>query len=293
MPQQSKAKWASLKVGILAMVAMAIVTVLVFLITGHTNPFASKTSVFTYVSDSASLAEGAPVSLNGIPIGKVKSIILSGSKELGRTVRIDLQIPAESFQPGPTLASGEIGIQQFFSVALGRDSYFLILDFCVRIAYPAQPVPDGEAMLKTALLDLAGEWPTYGYRRLTAMMRRLGWPVNANRVRRWMDELGIHGAPPVRKKRTTNSNHAFPRYPNLVKDLEITRPDQVWVADITYIRLRREFVYLAILMDVLLLRLAARSRFAESGCPRACGQINPDDLALEVARLVDCETWDL
>ncbi len=118
------------------------------------------------------------------------------------------------------------------------------------VYYPASPVPDDEAMLKTALLDLAGEWPTYGYRRLTAMMRRLGWLVNGKRVRRWMDEVGIHGAPPTRKKRTTNSNHAFPRYPNLVKDLEITRPDQVWVADITYIRLRREFVYLAVLMDV-------------------------------------------
>jgi transposase InsO family protein len=82
------------------------------------------------------------------------------------------------------------------------------------------------------------------------MLRRLGWPVNAKRVRRWMDELGIHGTPPTRSKRTTNSRHAFPRYPNLVKDLEIRRPDQVWVADITYIRLRREFVYLAVLMDV-------------------------------------------
>ncbi len=118
------------------------------------------------------------------------------------------------------------------------------------VYYPARPALADEAMLKTALLDLAGEWPTYGYRRLTAMMRRLDWPVNAKRVRRWMTELGIHGAPPTRTKRTTNSNHAFPRYPNLVKDLEITRPDQVWVADITYIRLRREFVYLAILMDV-------------------------------------------
>jgi putative transposase len=118
------------------------------------------------------------------------------------------------------------------------------------VYYSAQAPLADEAMLKTALLDLAGEWPTYGYRRLTAMMRRLDWPVNAKRVRRWMDELGIHGAPPTRTKRTTNSNHAFPRYPNLVKDLEITRPDQVWVADITYIRLRREFVYLAILMDV-------------------------------------------
>ena len=118
------------------------------------------------------------------------------------------------------------------------------------IYYAAQGPDADEAMLKTALLDLAGEWPTYGYRRLTAMMRRLGWRVNAKRVRRWMEELNIHGAPPTRKKRTTNSNHTFPRYPNLVKDLEITRPDQVWVADITYIRLRREFVYLAVLMDV-------------------------------------------
>jgi transposase InsO family protein len=115
--------------------------------------------------------------------------------------------------------------------------------------YQAQPAID-EAMLKTALLDLAAEWPTYGYRRLTALMRRLGWRVNAKRVRRWMEELGLTGAPPARRPRTTDSNHPFPRFANLVKDLEILRPDQVWVADITYIRLRREFIYLAVLMDV-------------------------------------------
>ena len=114
--------------------------------------------------------------------------------------------------------------------------------------YQAQP--DEDRRLREALIELAGQWPTYGYRRLTAMMRRLGWRVNAKRVRRWMDELNISGAPPTRKRRTTNSNHDYPRYPNLVKDLEITRPDQGWVADITYIRLRREFVYLAVLMDV-------------------------------------------
>jgi putative transposase len=117
------------------------------------------------------------------------------------------------------------------------------------VYYTPQPGPD-EAMLKTALLDLAGGWPTYGYRRLTAMMKRLGWRVNAKRVRRWMDELGLAGAPPVRKTRTTDSGHAFPRYPNLVKGLKIRRPEQVWVADITYIRLRDEFVYLAVVMDV-------------------------------------------
>jgi putative transposase len=117
------------------------------------------------------------------------------------------------------------------------------------VYYEPRPVLD-EAVLKTALLDLAAEWPTFGYRRLTAMMQRLGWPVNSKRVRRWMEELNLTGAPPARTTRTTNSRHEFPRYPNLVKDLEITYPDQVWVADITYIRLRREFIYLAILMDV-------------------------------------------
>jgi putative transposase len=115
--------------------------------------------------------------------------------------------------------------------------------------YTARP-PLDEAAVKTALVDLAGEWPTYGYRRLTAMLRRLGWPVNGKRVRRWMDELGLCGAPPARTTRTTNSRHPFPRYPNLVKNLEVLGPDHVWVADITYVRLHREFVYLAVLMDV-------------------------------------------
>lgn len=118
------------------------------------------------------------------------------------------------------------------------------------VYYARHPYPDDEAMLKSALLDVAGEFPTYGYRRLTRMLCRLDWPVNSKRVRRWMAELGINGTPPARKHRTTDSRHPFPRFANRVKDLEIQRPDQVWVADITYIRLRREFVYLAVLMDV-------------------------------------------
>jgi transposase InsO family protein len=117
------------------------------------------------------------------------------------------------------------------------------------VYYKPRPEID-EAMIKTALLDLAAEWPTYGYRRLTVMMQRDGWPVNSKRIRRFMDELNLTGAPPARKTRTTNSQHDFPRYPNLVKDLKIQHPDQVWVADITYIHLRREFIYLAVLMDV-------------------------------------------
>lgn len=119
----------------------------------------------------------------------------------------------------------------------------------------APPPPPDEAELRGALQRLAGDWPTYGYRRLTALLRREGRLVNAKRVRRLMAELGIQGERPVRRKRTTDSNHDFPRYPNLVEGLEVVRPDQVWVADITYIRLRREFVYLAVLMDVFTRRV--------------------------------------
>lgn len=128
---------------------------------------------------------------------------------------------------------------------------------CRLLAFPrcqlyraAEQRPDPDADLRQALVRLAGEWPTYGYRRLTAMLKREGFAANSKRVRRLMDEEGIHGLLPVRRKRTTNSNHAFPRYANLVEDLEVVRPDQVWVADITYIRLKQGFVYLAVIMDV-------------------------------------------
>ncbi len=60
----------------------------------------------------------------------------------------------------------------------------------------------------------------------------------------------VEGKAPVRRRRTTDSRHDFPRYPNLVVGLEVTRPDHVWIADITYVRLREEFVYLAVVMDV-------------------------------------------
>jgi transposase InsO family protein len=104
--------------------------------------------------------------------------------------------------------------------------------------------------LRAALLDLAGQYPTYGYRRLTALLKRADWTVNHKRVQRLMAEMGLQRAVKWRKKRTTNSQHDFPRYPNRVGGLDITRPDQVWVADITYVRLAHDFVYLAVIMDV-------------------------------------------
>jgi transposase InsO family protein len=107
-----------------------------------------------------------------------------------------------------------------------------------------------DAALRKAIEEIAGEWPTYGYRRVTAELGRSGWVVNGKRVRRIMSEMGLEGKTYRRKRRTTNSDHPFPRFANLVFGLEITHPDQVWVSDITYVRLRREFVYLAVIMDV-------------------------------------------
>ena len=115
--------------------------------------------------------------------------------------------------------------------------------------HPAPPTSD-ETPLRSALLRLAAEWPTYGYRRLTAQLRREGRTANSKRVRRLMAELGLAAHPPARRIRTTNSDHPFPRYPNRVAGRTASRPDEIWVADITYVRIRREFVYLAVLMDV-------------------------------------------
>ncbi len=108
-----------------------------------------------------------------------------------------------------------------------------------------------EQQVRTHIERIAGEWPTYGYRRVSAQLRREGaGAVNGKRVRRLMGELGLVGHTPVRRCRTTNSDHSYPRYPNLVVDLTVRQPDAVWVADITYVRLQHDFVYLAVLMDV-------------------------------------------
>jgi putative transposase len=114
--------------------------------------------------------------------------------------------------------------------------------------YRAQP--RAETDLTVALTNLAAQWPTYGSRRLTHELRRAGWIINRKRVVRLMAELGLDRRSAPAKPRTTDSAHSYGRYPNLVKGLTISRPDQLWVADITYVRLGRGFVYLAILMDV-------------------------------------------
>lgn len=119
-----------------------------------------------------------------------------------------------------------------------------------RSSYYYAGIEPEEASLRRAIEAIVTEFPTYGYRRVTWQLRRGSWRVNPKRVARLMRQMGLAGKAPKRGCRTTDSRHGYPRYPNLVRDLPIVRPDQVWVSDITYVRLAREFVYLAVIMDV-------------------------------------------
>lgn len=126
---------------------------------------------------------------------------------------------------------------------------------CARSSYYERPEPVHDLALENEIRAVAAEWPTYGYRRITAQLRRQRRIVNHKRIYRLMRKSGITAKVKRKKRKTTNSEHDFPRYPNLVQGLVIERPDQVWVSDITYIRLYDEFVYLAVIMDVFTRRI--------------------------------------
>ena len=109
--------------------------------------------------------------------------------------------------------------------------------------------PDRDMDLRDAIQRIALEWPSYGRPRITAELRRRGWTVNAKRVHRLLREDNLLC---VRKRKfmvTTDSNHGRKVYPNLARDMVLTGMDQLWRADITYIRLREEFVFLAVILD--------------------------------------------
>jgi len=125
-----------------------------------------------------------------------------------------------------------------------------VLD-CPRSSYYYQPAESDDAVLVAAIEGILGRWPFYGYRRVTAQLKREGLPVNSKAVRRVMQQIGHSGqVGQVKAPVTTQSKHSLPRFPNLIQGREATRPDEIWVADITYIQLGRRFIYLAVILDV-------------------------------------------
>jgi putative transposase len=111
-----------------------------------------------------------------------------------------------------------------------------------------------DGVLRDHIQRIALDWSCYGYRRITKELHRQGIqanhrPINHKRVLRLMREDNLLC---LRKRRfvaTTDSDHGLPVYPNLAAEMDITAPDQLWVSDLTYIRLGHEFIYLAVVLD--------------------------------------------
>lgn len=163
----------------------------------------------------------------------------------------------------------EVGCQ---AMELARSSYY----------YEAKERSEDQLMADMEIVT--GQHIPYGTRRVTHQLRRppFNYRVNRKRVQRIMRARGWLRPQKRVKCRTTNSDHPYPRYPNLVIDLEITAPDQVWACDITYIRLGSGFVYLAIVLDIFTrairgwalsrtlegeLTLTALKEALQKGCP--------------------------
>jgi putative transposase len=120
-----------------------------------------------------------------------------------------------------------------------------------RPAYYDEPKsqPVEETRLIERIKEICAEWPSYGYRRVTAELHATGCPVNHKKVMRLMREHGLTVRPRKRFVITIDSDHDGPVFPNLAKDAVPARPNELWVADITYIAIAVGFVYLAAILD--------------------------------------------
>ncbi len=125
---------------------------------------------------------------------------------------------------------------------VSRASYY-------RWVQPPEQDRTEEAELVQAIQQGSLEHRFYGYRRITALLKQQGWTVNSKRVRRLMNEDGLLA---IRRRKfvlTTDSEHQMQIYPNIARTLELTDRDQLWVSDLTYIRLGEGFCFLAVVLD--------------------------------------------
>lgn len=107
-----------------------------------------------------------------------------------------------------------------------------------------------ESALLNAMQHICLEFTKYGYRRVTKDLHRQGIVVNHKKVRRMMKEKNLLVKCKKTTPHTTDSNHRLPRYPNLIKDLDVLQINQAWVVDITYVICGKIFLYLALIMDL-------------------------------------------
>ncbi|MCC6389069.1 MAG: MCE family protein [Bryobacterales bacterium] len=125
MPSASKVSWAQLRVGITALVALVLVAVLIYYLTGTTSFFTHEVMLYTYLGDAAAVAVGSPVRINGINAGNVRSVVLTGETDPDRVVRIDMsvnenmlsQIPVDSIA---TVSAENLLGSKFINIKKGR-----------------------------------------------------------------------------------------------------------------------------------------------------------------------------
>lgn len=118
-----------------------------------------------------------------------------------------------------------------------------------RALNPASALSREELELRDAMHKVALEWPAYGSRRMAKELTKQGWIVNRKHLQRLMREDNLLCVARRKFVLTTDSGHPLPVYPNLPPTMEVTGLNQLWIADITYIRLEEEFVYLAVILD--------------------------------------------
>jgi putative transposase len=151
-----------------------------------------------------------------------------------------------------------------------------ILDFCQlagvsRASYyrrwQKRKPTEEEMAVRDRVQRLAVRYRYYGYRAITRLLKREGWVVNHKRVLRLMREDNLLS---LRRRKfviTTDSAHDWQVYPNLARRMQVSGINQLWVADITYVRLQQEFIYLAVILDVYSRRVVgwSLSRQLDSG----------------------------
>ncbi|WP_139806675.1 IS3 family transposase [Deinococcus hopiensis] len=130
---------------------------------------------------------------------------------------------------------------------------------------------DADQALSQDIEAVVVEFDGYGYRRVTRELARRGRPVNHKRVLRVMRERRLLCRPKRRYRATTDSNHNEKRFPNLLREVVPVRPDQVWQADLTYVRVRQGFVYLACVLDGFTREVVgwSMSKFLDADLPLA------------------------
>src|SRR5258707_6392440 len=127
MPTAQKVSWAKLKVGVLAIMAMTILGVLIFYLTGTTRLFAKETKLYTYMDDAVSISKGSPVRLNGILVGEVTAVALSGDNNPRRIVKIAMDVHSDQVPNIPADSIAAISAEnvlgsKFINIKKGRGS---------------------------------------------------------------------------------------------------------------------------------------------------------------------------